>query len=291
MKIPIPELEERFNSIDEALYHIILYCDVIVEKAKKICSSVAISDIPGYALEFCRKTLVQATTLVKVAQEREDYNTVCSLVRIIADNVSTIRLIYCTEDKEEKILRHLLYVMDGVSTRYEYLKDYPKAYDGSIPRKTYEELCAQVYGAKDNAQDCIAYCIKEIKALVIYSTQQTNIDKLIKSRNWKFKTIDKPKKDDAYKWHDMYQLLGIKEKGAMFSYFSQYVHGLSISNIAFSDKEDFEPPLAFAVSLVGWLFNYLRKEYEPYIGNYTREDLYKMIPELYYVKKNNFSIK
>ncbi len=285
MRIPIPEIDERFDSIDDALYHIILYCNVIVEKAKKICPSGAISDIPGYVLEFCRKTLVQATTLLKVAQEREDYNTVCSLVRIIADNVSSIRLIYCTKDKEVKILRHLLYVMDGVTTRYEYLKDYPKPYDESIPRKTYEELCTQVSGAKDNAQDCINYCIKEIKALTIYSTQQTNIDKLIKSRNWKFKTIDKPKKDDAFRWHDMYQLLNIKEKGAMFSYFSQYVHGLSISNIALTDKEDFETPLAFAVSLVGWIFNFLRKEYEPYIGKYTHADLCKMIPELCYVKE------
>lgn len=55
----------------------------------------------------------------------------------------------------------------------------------------------------------------------------------------------------------------------MLSYFSQYVHGLSISNIILDAADDFESPLSFALSLIGWLFNYLRKEYEPYISSYT----------------------
>ena len=79
----------------------------------------------------------------------------------------------------------------------------------------------------------------------------------------------------------MYQLLNVEDKGYMFSYFSQYVHGLSISNIALKDKDDFETPLALAFSLVGWVFNYLRREYEPYIGEYTMEDVIKMVPRWY----------
>lgn len=79
----------------------------------------------------------------------------------------------------------------------------------------------------------------------------------------------------------MYQLLDVKDKVYMFSYFSQYVHGLSISNIALNDKDDFETPLAFAFSLVGWVFNFLRKEYEPYIGAYTMEDVLKIVSQRY----------
>lgn len=280
MKIPIPEVPECFGSIENAICSVICYCNVIIEKAKKVCPSSSVNDVPGYALEFCRKTLVQTTTLVKVAHEKEDYNTACSLVRILADNVSTIKLIYAAEDVEEKILRHLLYVMDGVSIRYEYLKDYPKPYDGKIPKQTFNALRVQVQEAKGNALDCISFCTNAIKARPDYSPKQHCYDELIKHRNWKFKTIDKPKPKEAYSWKEMYRQLDMKETGEMFSYFSQYVHGLSISNIVLDGNDDFDAPLTFAFSLVGWIFNFLRKEYEPYIGKYTWEDIYKMRPEL-----------
>lgn len=281
MKIPLPEVVECFGSIDNALVSVIRYCNVIIDKTKRVCPNTSVNDVPGYALEFCRKTLVQASTLVKVANEREDYNTICSLVRMLADNVSTIRLVYAETNTEEKILRHLLYVMDGVSTRNDYLKDYPKNYDGTIPKETYEAICVQVQEAKDNAEGCIEFCTNAIKARSLYSAHQSSIDELVKYRNWKYKTIDKPKKKDAYTWNEMYQLLDVKDKGYMFSYFSQYVHGLSISNIALNDKDDFETPLAFAFSLVGWVFNFLKREYEPYIGAYTMDDVLKIVPRWY----------
>jgi hypothetical protein len=285
MKIQIPEVVERFGTMDNALTSVIRYCNVIIEKAKEVCPSTSVNDVPGYALEFCRKTLVQASTMVKVANEREDYNTACSLVRILADNVSTIRLIYGTDDVEEKILRHLLYVMDGVSTRYEYLKNRPKEYDGKISREAYGTLCLQVQEAKDNALGCITFCTNEIKARLGYSARQKNYDVLIKYRNWKFKTIDKPRPKDAYTRKEMYGMLDVDNAGEMFSYFSQYIHGLSISNIVLNDPDNFETPLAFAFSLVGWIFNFLREEYEPYIGHYTREDLYKMVPGWFWQKQ------
>ena len=279
MKIPIPEVAERFGSIENALLSVIRYCNVIIEKAKIMCPRTLINDVPSYALEFCRKTLIQATTLVKVANEQEDYNTVCSLVRILADNVSTLKLIYDSENVEEKVLRHLLYVMDGMSIRFKGLIDRPKPYDGNIPKETYDALCIQVQKAKDNALDCINFCTNAIKDCADYSAKQQYYDELIKRRNWKFKTIDKPK--ETYSWKELYGKLDISDSEEMFSYYSQYIHGLSISNIVLDDKDAFESPWSFAFSLVGWIFNFLRKEYEPYIGKYTWNDIYKIIPELF----------
>ena len=79
----------------------------------------------------------------------------------------------------------------------------------------------------------------------------------------------------------MYGMLNIKEGQDMFSFFSQYVHGLSVSNIATGDKDDFQAPLSFAVCLVGWLLNFLRKEYEPHIEAYAMADIKKLAPELF----------
>lgn len=281
MKIPIPEVTDRFGSIENALCSIIRYCNVLIEKAKKVYPSISVNDIPGYALEFCRKVLVQATTLVKVAHEQEDLITVYSLVRILADNVSTLKLIYDAEDVEEKVLRHLLYVMDGVSLRYNYLKNQPKPYDGKIPKETYDALCVQIQNTTGNDLCCINYCINAIKARPDYLTKQQYYDKLIESRNWKFKTIDKPKPKDAYSWKELYEKLDAKDVGNMFSFFSQYVHGLSISKISLDGNEDYDIPMAFAFSLVGNIFNFLKREYVPHLGIFTKEELYMMAPEFF----------
>ena len=47
------------------------------------------------------------------------------------------------------------------------------------------------------------------------------------------------------------------------------------------DPDDFDAPLSFAACLLGWLFRFLRKEYEPYVGEYTMEDVRKMVPGLF----------
>ena len=128
---------------------------------------------------------------------------------------------------------------------------------------------------------CINFCTNAIKARPDYSVKPQCYDKLIRYRNWKFKSIDKPKPQDSYSWNDMYNLLNINNNGYIFSFFSQYVHGLSISNLDLNDGDDFEASLVFAFSLLAIVYNFLRKEYEPCIGKYTMEDLYKMRPELF----------
>lgn len=283
MKIPVPEMDERFDSGEDALAYIIRICNVILDKAKIVFPSPSISIIPGYVIEFCRKVLLQSSTLEKVAREREDYNTLCSLIRILADNVAIIRLVYGGNDDEERILRHLLYVLDGVSVRKSLLENHTLSYNGLIPIETYNALVRQVTSAKENAEGCIKYCIEAIKARPVYTTYQSQIDILLDNHNWKFKTIEKPQPKNPYQytWKEMYGLLEIKSIDEMIPYLSQYVHGLSISNIIFEEKEDFDAPLSFSICLIGWLFDFIRRVYEPHIGEYTWDDVYKMIPEAF----------
>jgi len=275
-------MDERFSCTEDAVEHIIRICNVIVDKARVVFPNSSITDIPGYVLEFCRKVLMQAATLVKVAREEKDYNTVCSLVRILADNMAILQVVYNCQKEEEKILRHFLYVLDGVSQRYEYLKDCRMSYDGRIPKETFVALMRQVQGAKNNAVDCIKMCDDAIKKLPIYAAHNNEIDALIRKRNWKFKQVDPfhEKDKNAYSWKEMYGMLEIRDISNIMSYFSQYVHGLSISNIGLGDPDDFDAPLSFSFCLLGWLYNYLNKEYVPHIGEYTMEDIDKMAPGL-----------
>ena len=278
MRIPIPEMGYLFSCTEDAMMRFIRISKVIVDKSKIACPSASVSDIPGYCLEFCRKVLIQAETLVDVARKREDYCTVCSLVRMLADNIATINLVYCCQDDEERILRHLLYVLDGIYIRHKLLNEREVKYDGKISKETFEALYLQVEEAKHNAEGCIKYCVDTIKKSPYYTSSQTDLEELISRRNWKFKRITRPK--EAYSWKEMYAMLEIKTADEMFPYLSQYVHGLSVSNIALNDVDDFEAPLSFAICLLGWLLNFLRRLYEPQIGEYTWEDIRTMAPEI-----------
>jgi hypothetical protein len=277
MRLPVPEVGERFDCFEDALEHIIRLSGVIVDKAIKRCPSPTVADIPSYALAFIRKVLVQSSTLVMVARERKDYNTVCAMVRMLADNMATLNLVYDCDDKEEMVLRHLLYVMDGVSERHSTLVGHPMHYDGKVPRETYEALKKQVQGAIDNAASCMSFCENGIKSRGMYQANREHIDKLINKKDWKYKQLGNSQLK-SYTWKEMYEKLDIKTGAEMFPFLSQYVHGLSVSNIALNDPDDFDAPLSFAVCLLGWLFSFLRKEYEPYVGEFTMEDVRKMVP-------------
>lgn len=286
MRIPIPEMDERFDCVEAALEYIIRLSRVIVDKAINLFPSPTVADIPSYALAFIRKVLIQSSTLVMIAREREDYNTVCAMVRILADNIATLNLIYGSDDDEEKVLRHLLYVMDGVSARHDMLVGHPLYYDGKIPHETYDALKDQVEGAIDNAAKCINFCEDAIKAREPYRIYKDHIDKLIEKRDWKYRVLGSPKQK-SYSWKEIYEKLDIKTGDEMFPFLSRHVHGLSVSNIVLNDPDDFDAPLSFVVCLMGWLYNYLRKVYEPHIGMYTMEDVRKMVPRLFEEIKGN----
>ncbi len=103
-------------------------------------------------------------------------------------------------------------------------------------------MCSISKKQKENAQGCIKYCIDTIKKSPYYPTHQPGIDVLIQKRNWKFKTISEPEPRDGYSWKDLYQMLKINMADEMFPYLSQYIHGLSISNILLNDKDNFLIP-------------------------------------------------
>ena len=119
------------------------------------------------------------------------------------------------------------------------------------------------------------FCIKNIKERPIYDAHQQQIEILIERKNWKYKDLESPKA--SYSWKELYGMLNINTGDEMFPYFSQYVHGLSVSNILLDDKDDFDAPVSFATCLIGWLWYYLRKIYEPHVGPYTVEDVIRVM--------------
>ena len=97
-----------------------------------------------------------------------------------------------------------------------------------------------------------------IKTLKLYIGYRYSIDNLIKNRNWKFKSLSSSiLKNNSYNWGDLYEKLDF-EISSYFSVQSEFVHGLSTSNMSFENEVGtYEPLYGISTALLGKLIEFL----------------------------------
>ncbi len=138
-----------------------------------------------------------------------------ALLRVIADHISSLLLIYAAPTKEEALLRQYLYLADGVSERIKTLKS--------------SERGKQYANFQSLNQEYNTY-IQCVKINPLYAEHKQIIDGFIKHNNWKFKSLTGK---ESYSWPDLY-----KEKLNIpidyISYLSQFVHGLAGSTYCYN---------------------------------------------------------
>ena len=84
------------------------------------------------------------------------------------------------------------------------------------------------------------------------------IDKLIEGHNWRFQSLRSSPKS-RFSWEKMYDLMGFKCPSSFFSSLSDYVHGLSTSNLNLEMEDElFDPVYSFGISLLGKLMSSLK---------------------------------
>lgn len=159
-----------------------------------------------------------------------------TFLRILADHIVTLILIYGEQDQNEKALRHFLNIADGCSAQIKALNECMRSknvsdFERDNATKTIE-----------NEQATIDYCVREIKNLSIYNTHAGTINSLMRknSYNWKYRSLDgynpNKAKECSYSWEALY-----KDKlmlpCSFISNLSQYVHGLAGSVLKSSNIE------------------------------------------------------
>jgi len=128
------------------------------------------------------------------------------------------------------MLRHFLFVLDGLSEREIQFSKHKSKFDGKNSVNEHNALCNKVVNAYDNTIKSIDFCKEQISHLELYKSQCEFVKKLINNRNWKFYGFDNPTK--RYNWPEMYKKLDSNNTlSDIFTYHSQFVHGLSISNL------------------------------------------------------------
>lgn len=178
--------------------------------------------------EWRRKHFIKIAKLfdsfVTVITETKDYNTACSIIRMIYDNWYSYAFIcHCTEG-EERLLRYYLFVIDSINQRKKTMLN---LHDG-------EQIDPAI---KQQADMTIQDCNKAkqqytelIHKLSLYSQHTKFIDKAIEKGCWQYKDFSK-NKPVGYQWGELYEHLSGKDTRAYLEYLSQYVHGLYISTL------------------------------------------------------------
>lgn len=258
--ISIPELEQRQLTYEEFYRAISIMLQYDVRLLCELHPSEAINDLVAYPLQIAKRIVKTAKTLHIVVEQEHDYVVANTIVRSLADSISTLALIYLRESPEECALRHYLYIIDGTNGR---LKQMPPemVYDGRIGKDEFDALKDQVENAKSNYSKARDFSVAQIHNLKLYNEKKSLIDKLVDNGNWKFKTLGSAKNN--YSWKEMYQLLNMKVCSHFISSLSEFTHGLSTSNMVVEDAPStFESIYGIAICLLGNLREYLWQMYE-----------------------------
>ena len=193
-------------------------------------------DNPDYfKTRIIHKIVLMFHTLDELTQTTQDEVSCRCLLRGVLDNVTTYCFIYDRNDKNEVLFRYYLYSIDG----YRCYKD--NVVNGIMDKNSnypFEQLCNEAINQYKEQLACHPYSVLDNEV----------IDKLIQNANWKYKSLQNTKK---LKFQEMYLEIRLDNQLANYyqGYLSQFVHGLSFSNIPCVDPEQIKNVLYESIPL------------------------------------------
>ena len=139
LHISTQELDEQNLSYEEffRVIHVILKHETMY--LRQLHPSKSINDIESYPIIIIEKVLKITSTLYTVVNANKDYIVSNIIIRSLADVISSLILIYSKSNDDLKLLRHYLFIMDGLQGRINNLPSDLK-YDGKIKKEEFEAL-------------------------------------------------------------------------------------------------------------------------------------------------------
>ena len=95
----------------------------------------------------------------------------------------------------------------------------------------------------------------------LQSKDKAAFDRIVEDRNWKFKEfVNRKKEKNQYNWNELHDLIGECKYFDILSYISQYVHGLSMSNLIIEmDEQNIHGIVSVAVGLIDKFYIYTKE--------------------------------
>ena len=256
--------EFGYSTVNRYLYSLYFYMnsvDIICD----LCNNYApVNWLKGYVAHFCYVRLKSFDTFIKVAVEHKDHVSACCLLRMLGDSVAVFRLVYMEPDEDLRILRHCLYVLDGCKRSLDVLP-LEKFNKGSVPDVELEELDRQIKYNREHRERMMREVQEMLDKSPLRIKDEDAFNKIVEDCNWKFKEFKNYRRinSNQYQWKELYKMIGRSKYIDLLSFFSQYSHGLSMSNLNVEpDQSSFDGIIGEAVSLLDLMNQYVLKFFE-----------------------------
>ncbi len=157
-------------------------------------------------------------TLNKLTKRTQDEVSCRCVLRSILDNITTYCFIYERDDVDEIMFRHYLYEIDGYNCyKNNVVNGIMEKGNNEYP---FEQLCDEAI--KQLNEQLVCHPFSKLENEVVNT--------IINNVNWKFESLQNPQ---SVKFQDMYIYIGFNKQLADYyqGYLSQFVHGLSFSNL------------------------------------------------------------
>ena len=249
--------EFGYSPINRFEYSFHMYMNT-VKRLTGLYQYASVQYLKGYVAHFCYLRLKSFDTLIKVVVELKDYVSANCLLRMLGDSVAVFRLIYGEKDKDLLLLRHALYVIDGCERNMAVLPEKDIS-EGCLPDEELEEANKQIRLNREHRQRLMREAQEILDQSTLQNRDKDAFDKIVEDRNWKFKEFKfyKKKGCNQYKWQELYDLIDECKYFDLLSYISQFVHGLSMSNLVIqTDESNMSGIVAEAVGLIDRLHDY-----------------------------------
>lgn len=260
--------------INRFLYSFYMYMNT-VKRLTDLYNNASVQFLKGYVAHFCYLRLSSFDTFIKVVWEHKDYVSANCLLRMLGDCVAVFRLVYMEPDKDLRILRHCLYVIDGAEHNLKVLPEETEN-DGSLPEEEFKKSQETINYSRAHRQRLIREAQEMLDDSPLKQKDKATFDKIVKDKNWKFKEFKDCKKEkNQYQWSELYELIGCCKDFNLLSYISQYVHGLSMSNLVMElDEQNISGVVGEALGLIKKLHKYTMAFY-PEEQTYILEGLFE----------------
>lgn len=271
MRIEVPEMKACGSTPFDLFQQVITIDESIVETLSERHSMNSIHDGVGILMNLSHKFLQIGRSFQLLATKGDDNVSCNSLLRIQADYLATMFLIFGAPTKDETIFRYLLYFLDGFhKRRNSLLTNNIKPVNEELSR-----LKQNIDDAIENCDGGIKECEKELNNHPYKRVNEKLFKDILKNRQWKYKTFDSSlKKNEHYKWEDLYQLLDGRDSiSSYYSYLSQYVHGLS-NTLILEEKVDSYSLFCFEICLLARFKELLERLY-------GKEEIFEVINNVF----------
>ena len=256
--------EFSYSTHNRFLYSFNMYMNTVKTVCKLYDNYAPVNWLKGYVAHFCYIRLKSFDTFFKVVVEHKDYVSACSLLRMLGDSVAVFRLVYMEPDTDLRILRHCLYVLDGCRKSLEVLPE-ENINEGALPDNELEDLNRQVKINREHRQRMISEVQEMLYKSLLKDKDEVAFNKIVEDCNWKFKEFKYYRKinTNQYKWRELYDMIGRCKHFDVFSFFSQYAHGLSMSNLnAIPSQRVFDGIIGEGLALLELMNQYMLKFFE-----------------------------